>query len=64
MNPTETTTAIYGQVSEADAVSFVHTRPRLLGIARRTLIKKMVRYGIERPRADGARADTDGGTRH
>jgi len=37
---------------------------KLLGIARRTLIKKMVRYGIERPRADGARADTDGGTRH
>jgi RNA polymerase sigma-70 factor, ECF subfamily len=37
MNPTETTTAIHGQVSEADAVSFVHTRPRLLGIARRVL---------------------------
>jgi DNA-binding NtrC family response regulator len=35
---------------------------KLLGIARRTLIKKMVRYGIERPRADGSRADGD--TRH
>ncbi len=34
---------------------------KLLGIARRTLIKKMVRYGIERPRADGSRADD---TRH
>jgi len=36
---------------------------KLLGIARRTLIKKMVRYGIERPRADGSRPDADG-TRH
>jgi DNA-binding NtrC family response regulator len=36
---------------------------KLLGIARRTLIKKMVRYGIERPRADGSRADADD-TRH
>jgi len=36
---------------------------KLLGIARRTLIKKMVRYGIERPRADGARPDADD-TRH
>jgi len=36
---------------------------KLLGIARRTLIKKMVRYGIERPRADTARDETDG-TRH
>src|SRR5262249_31149228 len=36
---------------------------KLLGIARRTLIKKMVRYGIERPRADSARAE-DHDTRH
>src|SRR5262249_57224570 len=36
---------------------------KLLGIARRTLIKKMVRYGIERPRADSARAE-DNDTRH
>src|SRR5678816_2441209 len=35
---------------------------KLLGIARRTLIKKMVRYGIEPPRAAGSRADGD--TRH
>jgi len=36
---------------------------KLLGIARRTLIKKMVRYGIERPRAD-ARGDSENDTRH
>ena len=36
---------------------------KLLGIARRTLIKKMVRYGIERPRAESARAEPDN-TRH
>ena len=36
---------------------------KLLGIARRTLIKKMVRYGIERPRADGGRPEPDN-TRH
>ena len=36
---------------------------KLLGIARRTLIKKMVRYGIERPRADGGRGEPDN-TRH
>jgi len=35
---------------------------KLLGIARRTLIKKMVRYGIERPRADGGRAEPDNDT--
>ena len=37
---------------------------KLLGIARRTLIKKMVRYGIERPRADGARSEPGNDTRH
>ncbi len=37
---------------------------KLLGIARRTLIKKMVRYGIERPRADGGRAEPDNDSRH
>jgi two-component system, NtrC family, response regulator AtoC len=37
---------------------------KLLGIARRTLIKKMVRYGIERPRADSGRAEPDNDTRH
>ncbi|HTS81201.1 MAG TPA: sigma 54-interacting transcriptional regulator [Myxococcaceae bacterium] len=37
---------------------------KLLGIARRTLIKKMVRYGIERPRADTGRDDPRDGTRH
>jgi DNA-binding NtrC family response regulator len=37
---------------------------KLLGIARRTLIKKMVRYGIERPRAAGARDVTPDDTRH
>ena len=38
---------------------------KLLGIARRTLIKKMVRYGIERPRAESGREQTDSdGTRH
>jgi len=36
---------------------------KLLGIARRTLIKKMVRYGIERPRADSGRVEPNG-TRH
>ncbi|HEY1906728.1 MAG TPA: sigma 54-interacting transcriptional regulator [Myxococcaceae bacterium] len=36
---------------------------KLLGIARRTLIKKMVRYGIERPRAD-ARGGPENDTRH
>ncbi len=36
---------------------------KLLGIARRTLIKKMVRYGIERPRAD-ARGESETDTRH
>jgi DNA-binding NtrC family response regulator len=36
---------------------------KLLGIARRTLIKKMVRYGIERPRADG-RGEPETDTRH
>ncbi len=36
---------------------------KLLGIARRTLIKKMVRYGIERPRTDSGRAEPNG-TRH
>ena len=35
---------------------------KLLGIARRTLIKKMVRYGIERPRADARGGPED--TRH
>jgi Response regulator containing CheY-like receiver, AAA-type ATPase, and DNA-binding domains len=37
---------------------------KLLGIARRTLIKKMVRYGIERPRADTGRVEPPNGTRH
>jgi transcriptional regulator with GAF, ATPase, and Fis domain len=38
---------------------------KLLGIARRTLIKKMVRYGIERPRADARDAgEPSNGTRH
>ena len=37
---------------------------KLLGIARRTLIKKMIRYGIERPRADTGRDETRNGTRH
>jgi two-component system response regulator AtoC len=37
---------------------------KLLGIARRTLIKKMVRYGIERPRADTGRVEPRHGTRH
>ena len=37
---------------------------KLLGIARRTLIKKMVRYGIERPRAAGPRDETTDDTRH
>ena len=37
---------------------------KLLGIARRTLIKKMIRYGIERPRADTGRDETRSGTRH
>jgi two-component system, NtrC family, response regulator AtoC len=37
---------------------------KLLGIARRTLIKKMIRYGIERPRADNGRDETRSGTRH
>jgi transcriptional regulator with GAF, ATPase, and Fis domain len=37
---------------------------KLLGIARRTLIKKMVRYGIERPRADTGRVAPRNGTRH
>jgi transcriptional regulator with GAF, ATPase, and Fis domain len=37
---------------------------KLLGIARRTLIKKMVRYGIERPRADGPRGEPENDTRH
>jgi DNA-binding NtrC family response regulator len=36
---------------------------KLLGIARRTLIKKMVRYGIERPRAD-SRTEPETDTRH
>ena len=36
---------------------------KLLGIARRTLIKKMVRHAIERPRADGGR-DVPNGTPH
>jgi len=35
---------------------------KLLGIARRTLIKKMIRHGIERPRADNGRSDTDSDT--
>jgi DNA-binding NtrC family response regulator len=36
---------------------------KLLGIARRTLIKKMIRHGIERPRADSGR-DAPNGTQH
>jgi two-component system, NtrC family, response regulator AtoC len=36
---------------------------KLLGIARRTLIKKMIRHGIERPRADTGR-DAPNGTSH
>jgi two-component system response regulator AtoC len=38
---------------------------KLLGIARRTLIKKIIRYGIERPRADSPRtAPRDNGPVH
>jgi len=37
---------------------------KLLGIARRTLIKKMVRYEIERPRAETGRVEPPNGTRH
>ena len=37
---------------------------KLLGIARRTLIKKMVRYGIERPRAESGRDEQGNSTRH
>ena len=37
---------------------------KLLGIARRTLIKKMVRHGIERPRADTGRDGPRNGTPH
>ncbi len=36
---------------------------KLLGIARRTLIKKMIRHGIERPRAESGRAEPNG-TQH
>ncbi len=38
---------------------------KLLGIARRTLIKKMIRHGIERPRAESGRAEPENDrTRH
>jgi two-component system response regulator AtoC len=38
---------------------------KLLGIARRTLIKKIIRYGIERPRAETSRtAPRDNGRVH